>query len=241
MHDSTQMRDFMRMRKRNMTNQRLVALAAALLVTGRLSADVISQSGEVSDAVPTSLDIVVKQFNDDPNHDGMAEYRLTSVTLQVVGHQDAVLDLGNNSSPPSTRNWTVNLNQGSITLGNDTLQASAAPGYSQRLSVAPGTTQITPSTGSASDEETFTTGLSAFIGDGSVNNMTVAFDGSWGATGMRGGDGISIVSYTGTADWTVTYEYANLAAVPEPGTLALMGFGGVVLILCSCWRRRAKP
>jgi hypothetical protein len=220
-----------------MQTQFRTALVAGLLLTGRLSADVISYSGEVSGNVPTSLDIVVQQFNADPNHDGTAEYQLTSVTLQIVGYQDAKLALTqvSGSEYPSD----VVLSHGSIKFGNGTLIASASPTYTGEVSVPANTTEnIYPSTVSASSGlQTFTTALSAFVGDGSVNNMTVSFGGSWSVDSLVGqGAGFSVVSHTGTADWTVTYGYSDISPIPEPCTSALMIFGGAAIVL----RRRFR-
>ena len=211
---------------------------AGLSLAGSTLADERVYAGSVAGPIPDQFDVVVPQFDADPNGDGIAEYQLNAVTLQVSGIQDAVLDLHNNNA---AKQWTVNLNQGSIAFGNDTLQATTLPVYSRTLSVAPGTTRISATSVAATDVQTYHDGLAAFIGDGSVNNMAVCFDGSWGAMGMRNGDSTTIVSYTGTADWAVTYEYGLVTPVPEPGVLALMGLGGLTIVLRGRQRRRKTP
>jgi len=215
-----------------------VTVLTGLSLVGWTLADERVYTGSVAGPIPDQFDVVVPQFNADPNGDGIAEYQLTAVTLQVSGIQDAVLDLHNNNA---AKQWTVNLNQGSIAFGNDTLQATALPVYSRTLSVSPGTTRISATSVAASDAQTYHDGLAAFIGDGSVNNMAVCFDGSWGAMGMRNGDSTTIISYTGTADWAMTYEYGTITPVPEPGVCALLGLGGLTIALCGRLHRRRTP
>ena len=75
--------------------------------------------------------------------------------------------------------------------------------------------------------------LEKYIGTtGYVSDMTVAFGGYFGAEGPGGGDAFTVLSYTGSAEWKVTYTYT----VPEPTSMALLAVGCAALGL----RRRAR-
>ena len=70
--------------------------------------------------------------------------------------------------------------------------------------------------------------LSAFKGDGvtKVLNMEIVYNPNWAKSGPTIGD-VDTITGSATVEWSVQYNYT----IPEPATSALLGLGGLALVL----------
>jgi hypothetical protein len=223
-----------------------LALLAAVFTLGLAEAATVSYSGSVEDVTviyPSGVaEVVVKQFDNGvagPNGDQLGA-TLNSVTLVLSGSQYAELLLTN--AQGENEMWTLALSFGSIVFGDGTLDGdmnvSQEVSYSANVEVNDGPSAMTfipgTMTGIGSGVETFTSGLDAFNGNGTLI-QNVYFSGGWSAQGMTGLDSFGVPVYTGAADWSVVYDYTP---VPEPSVFGLLAIGGAGMALRRRWRRR---
>lgn len=115
-----------------------------------------------------------------------------------------------------TENYDISYNFGTVASGTSVTAGDPNP-------------IIANGTGPVSSGD-ITSDLSSFLGNGSISTVV-----NFGLMGwVWGAEGTKSEQVTRTADMTVTYYYD---AVPEPSSLALLGFGSAVLLL----RRRRSP
>lgn len=199
--------------------------------------DTIAYTGAVTADVPSPVPVAVPQF--DP-----AQGTLTSVTLSLVdASMTADLLLFNKQAEEEL--WTVTLEHPLIQFAgggaSTTIVWDNVPGpdigYTSQFVVGPaGTTIVSPSTPAGSSANTFGA-LAAFIGTGTVADMTIDLSGDWGATGLGRGDTFGVDTFSGTATWMVTYGFV---AIPESSPLSLLLLGGT-LALAARRRGAASP
>lgn len=193
----------------------------------------VSYSGIASANVPGSIGVNVQQFDA-----GLGT--LTGVTLSIVSaSMNASLNLIN--SHASSEIWDVTLNNGYIVFSGgpalttvtwDNTPLIPGTAFVSPEAVGPsGTTVVVPSMPSGNSSQSYGS-LASYIGAGYVSGMAVDFFGNWGVDGLVGGDGFTVNSFTGSANWSVTYTYD----VPEPTSVSLLLLGAAAVGL----RRRFK-
>jgi hypothetical protein len=167
-----------------------------------------------------------------------SEGTLDSVSLLVTGSGTASLSYQNNS-PSSTSNsayvdliWKVARADGPVLLTSD-LEWQVAWTCAKGASYNAGPWNAAPTPTAL--VYTVPTDLAYFTGAGSAD-----FNASGNNSVMErlggGNYSISVPTSLGVVV-SVTYDYTPAAAVPEPSSLAILGFGAVSL-LAYAWRKR---
>jgi hypothetical protein len=229
-----------------MSAKAMLAVLTAVCTLHVAEAATVSYSGSVKDVAiinPYGMsEVIVSQFNNSvagPNGDQLGA-TLNSVTLVLSGSQYAELLLSHAQGEGET--WYVYMVNGTVIFGDGPLVTDMRVGqdvaYGTQVQIPAGPSEMTfiPGTMVAigTGVETFTSGLEAFQGNGTVSQY-VYFSGGWGVMGFTSGDSISYPIYTGAADWSVVYDYTP---VPEPSVAMLLVAGGVGMALRRRWQRR---
>ena len=219
-----------------MKSKGLLVLACIALAAGAQAAS-YAVSGSASSAVPGSISVNVTTFDSSLG-------TLTGVNLSLVNAKESATMRLVNGSGHSDESWSVVLNNGIISftdgshasnvIWDNDGNALTTSYVSTYTAFGNATTPIAPSTPFGSANQTYLAGLAGYVGNGVslVSGMTVDFYGSYGVNGLVGGDGYFVDTYTGSADWSVTYTYD----VPEPTSLGLLALGAMALGM----RRRSK-
>lgn len=164
------------------------------------------------------------------------EYTLSKVVLSINGSIYGSVEYINNSSIDNTPKFKI-LGTSALTFDN---VSAGDEMYSRTVNLptieAGGryTEQISESGSGAVSTPEITSDLQRFIG-----NSTIATYADFPVDGyftFQGSDYTSTIAIMGAADVSVTYYY-DYNPVPEPSTLALLGFGCAALLT----RRRRKP
>ncbi len=216
----------------------LVVLCIAL-AAGAQAAQYVASSGSVGMDVPSSVSVNVTTFNSSLG-------TLTGVNLSLVNaSENATMRLVNGAGH-SDETWNIVLNNGIISftdgshatnvIWDNDGNALTTSFITIETAFGNATTPISPSTPFGSANQTYLADLSGYVGDGIgfVSGMTVDFYGSYGVNGLIGGDGYFVDTFTGSADWKVTYTYT---AIPEPAAASLLLLGATAVGLR---RRRYK-
>lgn len=220
--------------------KQLLVLASVLALVGFAQAgfDSVTYNGHVT---TTGIDgsgdvqstVNVTQFNNAIAgvHGDQVGATLIQVTLTVSGEIYGSGTYANTSGSAANGYEVVlkgnSLNQ-NILFGNGTQNAFLALTYDQTFNLPVGSTPINPDssyTDGSPQYYTSTPDMTPFKGSGNVAAMNITWIGKWNA------DETANVKFTpdtihGTADWTVTYDYAT---IPEPATVGLLAMGGLVL------------
>lgn len=163
------------------------------------------------------------------------EYTLSKVVLSINGSIYGSVEYVNNSSVDNTPKFKIH---GTSALTFDNVSTSDES-YSKIITyptIAAGeryTKQISESGSGTVSTPEITSDLQRFIGNGTI--ATYADFPVDGYFSVYGTDYTSKVAVMGAADVSVTYYYAY-NPVPEPSTLALLGFGCAAVLA----RRRRK-
>jgi hypothetical protein len=202
-------------------------IVATLLLSASCFAASITETATLP-LTPTDfsdLPLAIAQFNP-------ALGTLDSLTITVTGTTTGTATITNNSSITGTYTDAI-FTMLTVDDPTKTPILGASPAFPVNVTIASGSTVTTPtSTGSATNTITTNTGLSTYLGTGSVD----FFVSGSGAATITGPTPFSISQITDAgATLSVTYNYA--AVVPEPSTLALCGLS---LIGIGCYMRRPK-
>ena len=166
---------------------------------------------------------------------GAITYTLTKAILSIDGTvYGSVWFQNNDGTLSATPTFYVTGGQSKLAFGGTETPVQSFTDGVEIGSVAPGqrvnTTVNVSGTGDGVTKNYITTALAQFIGNGEITTAaTVKGSGSFSVEGISG----STMGFDlkGASTVSVTYEY-----VPEPSTLALLGFGCTALLA----RRRVK-
>lgn len=206
-----------------------LSLAAALL--GAAGAATIQYTGTVNSTGTQTINVSAPKF--DP-----ALGTLTSVYIRidaassasVIGDSESNLEgtlsaLMSGSTrfdfPNSSFRVTANFDE---SLDSSGVVTADEPGDGAGDYLGPDSYDFGTISGVASDDATFTSNLSGFIGTGTVNG-SVRLAAGWSVSGS-GAAVVSTSNIDSAADWTVQYTYT---AVPEPSA-ALLSVAGLAAL-----------
>jgi hypothetical protein len=198
-----------------------IAQAATVTYTGTEVENAITKAGVFTAINVAQFDNTVAGVNGD-----QLGATLTGVTLTITGEMHGTATCYNGLLTPQT--WNVFIKDSGVLFGVGLQNAEISPKYDHDITVDPGTTYISPAsdTPDRSFTATYTSGLGAFSGNGSVTGMGINWSGSWGSSGLQSPAQFEATSLAGSATWTVTYTYD---VVPEPTSMALLAIGCAVL------------
>lgn len=166
---------------------------------------------------------------------GLVSFTLTKAILSIDGSiYGEVWFQNNDATKTATPSFEVTQGRSWLTFGGQTTPTQYFNDGVPIGSVAPGqrvdTSVNVSATGDAVTQTYITTALAQFIGNGEITTAaTVKGAGAFYVSNISGST--SGFDLLGASNVSVTYEY-----VPEPSTLALLGFGCTALLA----RRRVK-
>ncbi len=216
------------------------AVLGLLIASGMASASQAAVVGPITTTTPISAtttdftgNLVFAKFNSSLG-------TLTSVTLQIgsdISTKLTVTNLGTTASSGNARTEvTVTVvdpaNSANFNLVNDIL----TPKFSYNLAAGATVTSGTINANGATVTNVFTDAMTLvdFTGSGTISLGVSTFTATLLAN--SGGNTSSTQNTTATATGQVTYTY-NVAVVPEPTTIVLLGLGGMMLMIPALRRR----